>query len=193
MQSRDGKWCLLAVSQTTLVAKPVELIKRNRVQAQTLAANGNGDGALASNPGDNDSSASTESRKPFTIVLPSDADPRQRKQATFLEQLMAIKIAKGEKDVAYLGKAAKYIDPEGHERRGHLYSKRDWDLLDEGVTDQRPEQTKKARRGDRIEGGSSASEDSQGNRDGEDEINMTDRDIDSDGDEDVGESQEDDE
>ena len=193
MESRDGKWCLLGVSQTTLVAKPVELIKQSRIQAQTSAANGNSSGVLASNPDENDPGANTELRKPFTIVMPPDTDPGQRKQATFLEQLMAIKIAKGEKDIVYLGKSARYINSEGREKRGPLYSKHDWDQLNEGVTEQRPKRTKKARRVDEIQNEGLASENSQENKDGENEMNLTDRDIDHDGDENVEESQGEDE
>ena len=129
IKGKDGKWCLLGVSQTTLVAKPVELIKRSRLEIQSTGDTG----SLPASAHTDTPAARSKPRKPFTIVLEPDTDAKLKRQAAYLEQLMAVKIARGEKDVVYLGKAMHYLDANGEKQRAPGFSKRDLDKMNEGV------------------------------------------------------------
>ena len=169
IKGKDGKWCLLGVSHTTLVAKPVELIKRSRLEVQRTGELG----ASISSTHTDAVTNKSKPRKPFTVVLEPDADAKQKRQAAYLEQLMAVKLARGEKDVVYLGKTMYYLDANGEKQRAPGFSKRDIDKMNAGGT-LRGVNAKKRKAEAEAELQSKGNDDDQDGSDGDEEDTMID-------------------
>ena len=162
LKGKDGKWCLLGVSRTTLVTKPVELIKRSRLEIQPTTELGSSVGSAHTDATINKS----KPRKPFTVILEPDADAKQKRQAAYLEQLMAVKLARGEKDIVYLGKAMHYLDADGEKQRAPGFSKRDIDKMNEGIVLRGPNAKRRQAEADAKERGK-GSDDDEDESDGE--------------------------
>lgn len=115
-----GQWVLLAKSETTLLGVPVEA-RRRQGKAAAGAHGDGGEDVQGEVDGEDEDKVRDGSRaEPFTILMESSVSGARVEQASFLEQLMAIKQARGEKDVVYIGKGRSYMDEHGNVKPGPL-------------------------------------------------------------------------
>ena len=108
----DPKFNLLATTNIKLVAEPVELKERNLGDDAI-----EGPQATSADHGqrlEGNSSSSAQPEKPFSIQLEDRPTESRKRQAAFLEELMAIKAARSENDKVYIGKGKK-VKVQGEE------------------------------------------------------------------------------
>lgn len=123
---KDPKFNLLATTNIKLVGHAIELSEKDEQEGFVNEHVIQGSAAVndaSSDPHVQGAEAATHvSRKranPYSIVLDDDTTVSKKKQASFLETLMAIKAARGEKDEVYIGKGKQYkLEGEAEPRNG---------------------------------------------------------------------------
>ena len=112
---QDATFNLLAATNIKLVADPVELTEK--YQENDIVEERESMGA---EPEQHLGETSAEKpEKPFSILLEERPTESRKRQAEFLEELMAIKAARSETDKVYIGKGKKYkVQGEANPRDG---------------------------------------------------------------------------
>ena len=114
---KDPRFNLLTTTNMKLVAEPVVLEEKEYGDDVANAQwNEDGTGQQA------ESSASQNPAKSYSILLEHGASTSKKRQATFLEELMAVKAARLETDEVYIGRKKEYkVQGENETREGrHL-------------------------------------------------------------------------
>ena len=138
----EGKWVLVTRSETTLLGVPLELRRRQGKKAGDgdIGENANIGEGRGEKEGEVTGRGDGESEQPFTVLMDPGTAGVRAEQASFLEQFMAIKQAKGETDTVYIGRGKSFMDEEGNVRPGPLLPRDTRDAIWEGMRDKEHEE-----------------------------------------------------
>ena len=128
---KDSKFHLLANTNIKLIGTRVlvtKLEKDNHIdpRVEDRAAATQGEPLTRNTDHDSEATPSRKRANPYSILLEEGATEARKKQASFLENLMAIKAARNEKDEVYLGRGKQYrVHGEKEPRAGRQLPSRD--------------------------------------------------------------------
>ena len=107
----DSRFHLVATTRLKLAGTPVQLIQRTSAEDQVLPSSASRpqQGPLVA------PSAENSDERPVRLAVPATATEAGHAQASFLEGLIAAKLARGDTDKVYIGKGKDYELPDGPE------------------------------------------------------------------------------